>query len=111
VHENKLLRMEDGRNEEKVTAVRRNVHCEVKVVLTLMKCHTMRTSGRGGEGLRCSCVCSRWRWVVSFKSRSPHPHGKSLWYASDRRLREPQSWSGWYGKIEKSFLSWPGTES
>jgi hypothetical protein len=45
----------------------------------------------GGKVPRILDLDTRWRWVVSFTSRSFYPQGKSPWYLLDRRLGGPQS--------------------
>jgi hypothetical protein len=54
-------------------------------------------------------ICTRWRWVVSFKHRQVYLQGKSLWYPLDRRLGGPQCRSGRGGE-EKNSWSLPGLE-
>jgi hypothetical protein len=58
-------------------------------------------------GSECTAPCildlgTRWRWVVSFTSRTPYPQGKSPWYPLDRRLGGPQIRSGHSGGEEKN---------
>jgi hypothetical protein len=50
-----------------------------------------------------------WRRVLNFTIRPLYPQGKSPWYALDRRLGGPQSWSGRGGE-EKNSQSLPRLE-
>jgi hypothetical protein len=45
--------------------------------------------------------------VVSFTHQPLYPQGKSPWYSLDRRLGEPQSWSGYDG-VEKNSQTLSG---
>jgi len=40
--------------------------------------------------------------MVSFMPQPLYPQGKSPWYPLDRRLGEPQSWSGCGGEEKNS---------
>jgi hypothetical protein len=47
--------------------------------------------------------------MVSFIPQPLYPQGKNSWYVLDRRLGEPQSWSGRSGE-ERNFKPLPGLE-
>jgi hypothetical protein len=47
---------------------------------------------------------TRWRWVISFKSRLLYPQEKSPLYPLDKRLGGPQSRSGRGGEQKNSQL-------
>jgi hypothetical protein len=52
---------------------------------------------------------TRWKWVVSFTTRSLYPRGKSPLYRLNMRLGGPRSRSGCCG-VEKMFLPLAGIE-
>jgi len=46
---------------------------------------------RGGTGPRSFTLGNRWKWVVSFTTRSLHPRRSSLRYLLDRKMCGPRS--------------------
>jgi hypothetical protein len=69
--------------------------------------------GSGGIAPSILDIGTRWRWMVSFMSRSLYPQGKSLWYPLDRRLGGPQSrsrrgghcWNQWQYKENEDHVA------
>ena len=50
-----------------------------------------------------------WWWMVYFMRLLLYPRGNNSWYTLNRRLGEPQSWSGCFGE-EINLLPLPGTK-
>jgi hypothetical protein len=62
----------------------------------------MRTYWESGSMHACTFnLSTRWRWDVSFTCQLFYPWGKKPWYPLDRRLDEPQTWSGCSDEEEK----------
>jgi len=73
--------------------VRKSCPCD------LVEHHTMIERRYGSTH---SVIGTRWRWVVSFKSRLLYPQAKNPWYPLDRRLCGPQSRYGRCGEDKNS---------
>jgi hypothetical protein len=63
----------------------------------------------GSIAPRILYICTRWRLVISFKTRPLYLQEKSLQYPLDRRLAGPQSHSERSGE-ERSFQPLPGLD-
>jgi hypothetical protein len=70
-------------------------HCRLSLSLTEY-CSMKTFWGRGGIAPQILKLISRWKWVVSCKSWLLCPQ-----YPLDRRIGEPQSWSGCCDKENK----------
>jgi hypothetical protein len=75
----------------------------IPVLNCVIKHYAMKTYGKWRYSSIILNLGTRWRWVVSLTPLPLYPRGWGPRYSLDRRLDEPQSWSGLYGE-EKNIL-------
>jgi hypothetical protein len=78
----------------------------VKMKLSL--CTQRRYVGSGGIARLILNLDTKWTWAINFTPRSLHPHGSPR-HQLNRRISEPQSWSGHFER-ERCLFSLPGID-